>query len=392
MTAEKKPNKPNKDFPLFPHGSGQWAKKVKGRLTYFGSWRNDPKGVVALAKWLAERDELLAGQIPTGRSTDAPTVGVWLNRFLSKKEEMRQGGSLSPATYKKYEMVCDSIAEYFKRWRLLSAIRTSDIEGYRSWVGKQGWAPTTVDNWVRYSRVAFAYAKATDDLCPALNFAAAMYAPTARAIRDHRESLPAKKFEAAEIRELVLRARVEMKPLILLGINCGFGNSDCGLLKLMHLDLENGWLEMRRKKTGVQRRLPLWPETVAAIRASLAFTPARADGRVFSSPGGQEWASDDSSKNLLTEQFATLLDACNLRQPGRAFYALRHTFKTVGNKGRDKDAVKEMMGHAPRRDDMDAAYDEDPIDDTRLLATSNFIRGWYLSIAVDQKGGGASAA
>ncbi|RIK72428.1 MAG: hypothetical protein DCC68_26445 [Planctomycetota bacterium] len=53
-----KPNKPHKEFPLYPHAVGQWAKRVRGRVHYFGRW-SDPDG--ALARWNAAKDDLLAG-------------------------------------------------------------------------------------------------------------------------------------------------------------------------------------------------------------------------------------------------------------------------------------------------------------------------------------------
>src|ERR1019366_7894426 len=59
------PKKPNADSPLFPHHNGQWAKKIKGKLHYFGTWDNPQ---CALDKWLDERDDLLAGRVPRKRA------------------------------------------------------------------------------------------------------------------------------------------------------------------------------------------------------------------------------------------------------------------------------------------------------------------------------------
>ena len=58
-TPSERPIKPSPDFPLLPHSTGRWAKKIHGKLHYFGSW-SDPDG--AYPRFLART--VNAGQTP----------------------------------------------------------------------------------------------------------------------------------------------------------------------------------------------------------------------------------------------------------------------------------------------------------------------------------------
>jgi integrase len=165
-------------------------------------------------------------------------------------------------------------------------------------------------------------------------------------------------------------------------------------LPLSALDLEDGWLDYPRAKTGVPRRCPLWPETVKAIRTHLAKRPQAknpADNSLaVLTRGGKPWVkvvttevveADGATRpqvrfdDCIAKETAKLLKELGIARPGLNFYALRHTFETVGGGSRDQVAVNAIMGHVD--ESMAAAYREE-VGDDRLRAVVNHVRSWLF--------------
>src|SRR2546423_4626900 len=99
FTHGAKPSKPYPDFPLFPHATKRWAKKIRGKLHYFGPW-DDPDA--ALKKYLEQKDTLHAGRKPRTATGEATVKGV-ANAFLNHKLALQAAGELSPHTMSNYK-------------------------------------------------------------------------------------------------------------------------------------------------------------------------------------------------------------------------------------------------------------------------------------------------
>jgi len=163
-----------------------------------------------------------------------------------------------------------------------------------------------------------------------------------------------------------------------LGINCGFGNHDVGTLPNKALDLDGGWVNYPRPKTAIQRRCPLWQETMDAVRIVIEYRrepKSRAHaGLVFITKYGQPW-STGSKSNPISAEMGKLLRKLGIHRPGVSFYALRHCFETYGGESRDQPAVDLIMGHS--RDDMASVYRE-RISDERLRAVVQYVHRWLF--------------
>jgi hypothetical protein len=88
---------------LIAHATKRWAKKIRGRLVYHGSW-DDPDG--ALAKHLEQNDALRAGLTPRP-DTEELTIKDLANAFLNQKSATMETGELSIHTFNDYKRTCD---------------------------------------------------------------------------------------------------------------------------------------------------------------------------------------------------------------------------------------------------------------------------------------------
>lgn len=376
-TTTAKVSKPRPDFPLFPHATGRWCKKVKGKAHYFGKTADDPKGEKALSLWLDQKDELLAGRTP--RTGPGVTVEDVCNEFMAHKEGLRDSGEIVQASYAEYLASAKRLAAAMGHKTPVESLVADDFRRHRAGISKV-WGPVRLSNEIQRVRSIFKFAYDCGLIDRPPRFGADFKKPSAKVLRQARAARGLRMFERHELLGALEHSDVMLKAVMLLGVNCGFGNSDVGHLPLKAVDLKAGWITYPRPKTGVERRIPLWPETVAALKACLATRrePANPEHKplFFVSTFGAT-CCDDGRPYWVGCAVQRLLEKAKVRRSGLSFYALRHTFQTIAEGSRDLPAVKSIMGHAPAANDMSSTYRE-RIDDERLLAVTEHVRKWLF--------------
>ena len=91
------PVKPYPDFPLYAHVTKRWAKRIRGKIHYFGSWEDGAEA--ALERYLEQRDALHAGRTPRPKA-DGLTVRDLVNRHLTWKQRQVDASELTPRTFR----------------------------------------------------------------------------------------------------------------------------------------------------------------------------------------------------------------------------------------------------------------------------------------------------
>ncbi len=331
-----KPIKPYPSFPLTPHPNGQWVKKIRGKLYHFGAW-DDPHA--ALARYEERVADIRAGRVPrTAEGAQYCTVKELANRFLKYQSDRVAAGQIHARSFEDYRRVLRHFAQHVSPSRAAEHVTADELIRYRAHLvrhgltGRKGLGVHALGRTLTILRMAYFWAESTGLIDRVPRWGEALAKPTAadrRRSRAKREREHGKNLlTPAEIRMLLGAADLKLQAAILLGINGGFGNTDCAALPIAALDLDGGVggsidraipgdtdrglpgdsnrgipghtdrgiptdrglnytngsarngprITFERPKTAVLRVVPLWDETVAALEALLSKRRPAIDG------------------------------------------------------------------------------------------------------------------
>lgn len=386
MSKPVKPKKPYPEFPLFAHAGGVWAKKIRGKLWYFGPW-NDPDG--ALYRYLEEKDAIFAGRNPriSGNRPGVVTgvdVAYCVNYWLTRKNSRLADGDLSQRTFDDYLATGKRVVEFFGRTTVAETLQADDFAKLRaSW---PKWGPTTVRREIVQTRGIFRLCVEDAILKTEPNYGSGFRPPSKKTVRIARQQKVlehgTQMLEADEIRNIYCTLDSPWKAMLLLGVNCGFGNTDISLLPKSAISGE--WIAFPRGKTSVERKAWLWPETQQALQEAIESRPQpkslELQNRVFVTKYGNEFVRANS-KGTKVDSVATffkkLLKDAGIARKGVGFYSLRRSFETIAAQTGQQVAVNCVMGHEEQG--MSAVYRQFVSDDN-IRAVCEHVRKWIFAI------------
>jgi hypothetical protein len=167
---------------LFPHATGRWAKKIRGKLHYFGKWA-DPDA--ALQRYVEERDDLYAGRKPR-RKRDGLIVKDLVNTFLLAKKARVDAGELALGTFGDQQETCQRVLLVFGGDRLVDDLAADDFETLRTQIAKTyGKLSRKVE--IRLVRSIFRYAYEANLIEKPVRFGPGFVGPSRRELRCERQ-------------------------------------------------------------------------------------------------------------------------------------------------------------------------------------------------------------
>ncbi|MCD6392916.1 MAG: hypothetical protein J7M40_05365 [Planctomycetes bacterium] len=142
--AKSKPKRKTRSdkFPLTLHNTGQFCKKINGKLYYFGTDKQK-----ALQRYLEQAAYLHAGKTPAPRpSQDWLSIKILCNLYLDHQESRAEIGEIQPRHVSDQILLLKDFGRFVGPNRPVSDISTIELQDYRKRLIKARKSPNTINN------------------------------------------------------------------------------------------------------------------------------------------------------------------------------------------------------------------------------------------------------
>lgn len=360
------------------HPRGYWYKKYQGRFYYFFKLEDDQNGSFSKEKWNHDKFYIDQGLEPPAYDPMSCTQSTTLtvkdlcNHWLATKETDLESGNLAQRTYDEYKATAELLLGRVGKTLPAKLCGPQKFDQVKLAIGKQ-YNANGQSKRITQIRSIFNTCYEDGILDSPPNFGRGFRKPKAKAMRKLRNAKGDQSYTPQEIHALLAVANVNLRAMILLGLQAGMGNEDCAALP--RSAIKDGWLVWARVKNEIPRRVPLWKETIKAIEAAIIHADSKGESELcFIGARGKSFITPKKNGYRVTGVFDHARKQANIN-PDRTFYDLRRTFETIAGETTDQVAVDAIMGHIPSETNMSARYRQ-KIGDERLKAVVNHVRKW----------------
>lgn len=360
--------------PLFLHRNNQWAKKVRGRLRYFGSDLD-----AALARWAEEKDHLLAGLEPPPRKSGKPSLSELANLYLADCRSKAKSGEVRNDQPNRVEAVLGiaiTSAGGHARPDLLTVAQWQKVrQAMGTKLDGDQVSPETLKNRLARLRAFLNWCRRSK-LTTEVDTGDALQPPAKHLMRRARNERGKRLWSREDLLSVIESASPLFRPVLLLGINAAMGAADIGLITRSQWSGQE-FLDCPRHKTGIERRIWIWPETREALKVAIAKRPDPAKqkyrDRLLLTGTGRPWhvVEGGSAKDNVKQHLHHLKQKAKVTNG--TFYDLRRTFRTIASECCDLEAVNLTMGHEGQSEG--STYLQE-ISDERIKRVGETVRNW----------------
>src|SRR5262249_12297623 len=149
------------------------------------------------------------------------------NAFLNGKQALLDAGELTRVTFSGYKRVCDELVAAFGKQRRVADLQPDDFASLRNRLAKK-WGCIRLGNSIQVIRSIFKHGFDSGLTDQTMRFGPGFKRPSRKTLRLHKAQQGARMFTAEEVRRLLDAADVQVRSMLLVAINCAFGNADVG--------------------------------------------------------------------------------------------------------------------------------------------------------------------